>query len=121
MPIYRARYAGAPRLSQMLNLLLYDDGHPMALAFHRRSIDRDLDDLARSLGGERERGVPDVPLLPAGIGRAARRSRAKPVARRAPRWRSSWRSSRRSAGELSDRLSRRYFALIESDAHALAT
>ncbi len=26
-----------------------------------------------------------------------------------------------SAGELSDRLSRRYFALIESDAHALAT
>ena len=29
--------------------------------------------------------------------------------------------SRASAGELSDRLSRRYFALIESDAHALAT
>ena len=28
---------------------------------------------------------------------------------------------RASAGELSDRLSRRYFALIESDAHALAT
>jgi hypothetical protein len=25
------------------------------------------------------------------------------------------------AGDLSDRLSRRYFALIESDAHALAT
>jgi hypothetical protein len=25
------------------------------------------------------------------------------------------------AGELSDRLSRRYFALVESDAHALAT
>ena len=65
-PIYRARYLGAPRLSQMLNLLLYDDGHPMALVFHRRSIDRDLDDLARSLGGERERGVPDVPLLPQG-------------------------------------------------------
>ena len=65
-PIYRARYLGAPRLSQMLNLLLYDDGHPMALVFHRRSIDRDLDDLARSLNGERERGVPDVPLLPQG-------------------------------------------------------
>src|SRR4029079_17281510 len=27
-PIYRARYLGTPRLSQMLNLLLYDDGHP---------------------------------------------------------------------------------------------
>jgi hypothetical protein len=65
-PIYRARYAGVPRLAQMLNLLLYDAGHPMALAFHRRSIDRDLDDLARTLGGERERGVIDMPLMPAG-------------------------------------------------------
>ena len=64
-PVYRMRYAGQPRLSQMLNLLLYDEGHPMALAFHRRSIERDLDDLARSLG-EREPGVAVMPLLPAG-------------------------------------------------------
>ena len=119
-PIYRARYAGAARLSQMLNLLMYDDGHPMALAFHRRSIDRDLDDLARSLGGERERSVPDVPLLPAGsamlldapgdAGMEARASLAQQLAELAAR-----------AGELSDRLSRRYFTLIESDAQALAT
>ena len=119
-PIYRARYAGAPRLSQMLNLLLYDDGHPMALAFHRRSIERDLEDLARSLGGERERGVPDLPLLPAGTaerldandapGRAARAALAQELAAVAA-----------GASELSDRLSRHYFALIESDAHALAT
>jgi uncharacterized circularly permuted ATP-grasp superfamily protein/uncharacterized alpha-E superfamily protein len=118
--IYRARYIGAPRLSQMLNLLLYDDGHPMALVFHRRSIDRDLDDLARSLNGERERGVPDVPLVPSdsaeqldapgAAGRAAREELAAELAGLA-----------RRAGELSDRVSRRYFALIESDAHALAT
>lgn len=118
--IYRTRYAGVPRLSQMLNLLLYDDGHPMALAFHRRSIDRDLEDLARSLGGERERGVPDLPLLPAGSaelldandveGGAARAELAQELVNVAA-----------CAGELSDRLSRRYFALIESDAHALAT
>ena len=120
MPIYRARYAGLPRLSQMLNLLLYDDGHPMALAFHRRSIDRDLEDLARSLGGERERAVPDVPLLPAGsaqlldaageAGADARTALAQELGDLSAR-----------AAELSDRLSRRYFALIESDAHALAT
>jgi len=120
MPIYRARYAGAARLSQMLNLLMYDAGHPMALAFHRRSIDRDLDDLARSLGGERERGVPDVPLLPAGsaalldqpgdAGSEARDSLAQQLMELSA-----------LAGELSDRLSRRYFALIDSDAHAHAT
>ena len=104
----------------MLNLLLYDDEHPMALAFQRRSIDRDLDDLARSLSGERERGVPDVPLLPQGAaelldapgdaGDAARAELAARAAQLAAR-----------TGELSDRLSRRYFALIESDAQALAT
>jgi len=120
LPIYRARYTGAPRLSQMLNLLLYDDGHPMALAFHRRSIDRDLEELARSLGGERERGVPELPLLPAGTaelldaageaGRAARSALAEELTALSV-----------AAGDLSDRLSRRYFALIESDAHALAT
>jgi len=119
-PIYRARYLGAPRLSQMLNLLLYDDGHPMALMFHRRSIDRDLDELARSLNGERERGAPDVPLLPQGSaelldatgedGDAARADLAGELHALAAR-----------TAELSDRLSRRYFALIDSDAHALAT
>jgi uncharacterized circularly permuted ATP-grasp superfamily protein/uncharacterized alpha-E superfamily protein len=119
-PIYRARYIGAPRLSQMLNLLLYDDGHPMALVFLRRSIDRDLDDLARSLGGERERGVPDVPSMPQGsaelldagseAGAAVRAELAQELGELHDR-----------AAELSDRLSRRYFALIESDAHALAT
>ncbi|HTU65455.1 MAG TPA: circularly permuted type 2 ATP-grasp protein [Steroidobacteraceae bacterium] len=120
MPIYRARYIGAPRLSQMLNLLLYDDGHPMALVFLRRSIDRDLDDLARSLNGERERGVPDVPLVPSGTadlldvaGQAGGDARAHLAAELA--------TLAARAGELSDRLSRRYFALIESDAHALAT
>jgi len=119
-PIYRARYAGVPRLAQMLNLLLYDAGHPMALAFHRRSIDRDLDDLARTLGGERERGVIDMPLMPAGS--AEQLDAAGPAGQEA---RSALAAELRglsaSASELSDRMSRRYFALIDADAHALAT
>ena len=119
-PIYRARYLGTARLSQLLNLLLYDDGHPMALVFLRRSIDRDLDDLARALGSERERGAPDVPLLPQGsaelpdaAGEAGDEARAELAA--------SLRQLLADAGALSDRNSRRYFALIESDAQALAT
>ena len=119
-PVYRTRYAGLPRLSQMLNLLLYDDEHPMALAFHRRSIERDLDDLSRSLGGERESGVPAMPLLPAGTpelldapGEAGAEARADLA--------QELQSLAVSSGQLSDRLSRRYFALIESDAQALAT
>ena len=119
-PIYRARYLGAARLSQMLNLLLYDDGHPMALVFLRRSVDRDLDELARSLNGERERGTPDVPTLPQGSaelldapGDAGEETRAELAA--------ALRAMSVGAGELSDRISRRYFALIDTDLQALAT
>jgi uncharacterized alpha-E superfamily protein len=119
-PIYRARYLGAARLSQMLNLLLYDDGHPMALVFLRRSIDRDLDELARGLLGERERGMPDVPMLPQGAaalldaaGEAGGETRANLAA--------ALLELSAATGQLSDRISRRYFALIESDAQALAT
>jgi uncharacterized circularly permuted ATP-grasp superfamily protein/uncharacterized alpha-E superfamily protein len=119
-PIYRARYLGAARLSQLLNLLLYDDGHPMALVFLRRSVDRDLDDLARSLGGERERGVPDVPLLPQGAAELLDATGAAGDETRAG-LADELLELVDAAGQLSDRISRRYFALIESDAQALAT
>jgi uncharacterized alpha-E superfamily protein len=92
----------------------------MSLAFHRRSIDRDLDDLARGLGGERERGVPDVPLLPQGSAELLDAQGEEGDAARAGLAEQLDDLSARSA-ELSDRLSRRYFALIESDAQALAT
>lgn len=119
-PIYRARYLGAARLSQMLNLLLYDAAHPMSLLHLRRSVDRDLDDLARGLNGERERGVPDVPLLPQGAaerldaaGAAGDEARAELAA--------ALRDMLAGAGNLSESISRRYFALIDTDAQALAT
>jgi uncharacterized circularly permuted ATP-grasp superfamily protein/uncharacterized alpha-E superfamily protein len=119
-PIYRARYLGVARLSQLLNLLLYDDGHPMALVFLRRSVDRDLDELARGLQGERERGVPAVPLLPQG---AAERLDAAGMDGDDARadLAAALREVQEAAGELSDRVSRRYFALIDSDSQALAT
>ncbi len=119
-PISRARYVGAPRLSQMLNLLLYDDGHPMALVFLRRAIDRDLDELARTLEGETERGVADVPLLPADIAGKLDAAGDEGEETRATIADELLRISASAAG-LSDRISRRYFALIESDAQALAT
>ena len=120
IPVYRARYLGAARLSQMLNLLLYDAAHPMSLLHLRRSVDRDLDDLARGLNGERERGVPDVPLLPQGAaerldaaGAAGDEARAELAA--------ALRDMLAGAGNLSESISRRYFALIDTDAQALAT
>jgi uncharacterized circularly permuted ATP-grasp superfamily protein/uncharacterized alpha-E superfamily protein len=119
-PIYHAKYLGAPRLSSMLSLLLHDEGHPMALDFLRRFIDQDLADLAAALGGERETGMTGVPQLPAHeaerldepgeAGDALRTALAERLAALAA-----------ATGELSDRLSHRYFTLIEFDAHTLAT
>jgi hypothetical protein len=92
----------------------------MALVFLRRSIDRDLEELARALGGDRERGVPDVPLLPQGAaelldaaGEAGAATRAELAAELL--------ALSAGAGALSDRISRRYFSLIDADAQALAT
>jgi uncharacterized alpha-E superfamily protein len=117
-PIYHARFLGAPRLSSMLRLLLEDDGHPMSLEFLRRFIARDLVDLATALGGEIEPGMPVVPPLPeraerldesGAAGDALRSGLAQQLAALAA-----------ASGDLSDRLSHRYFTLIEFDAHALA-
>ncbi|MES1262784.1 MAG: alpha-E domain-containing protein, partial [Peristeroidobacter soli] len=111
---------GATRLSQMLDLMLYDDVHPMALAFHRRSIDRDLEELARGLGGERERGIPEVPVLPRELADLLDAHGESGDAARAALADKLQELSALSA-ELSDRVSRRYFALIESDTQAIAT
>jgi uncharacterized alpha-E superfamily protein len=119
-PIYRTRYIGAPRLPFMLALLLHDERHPMALAFLRRSIERDLEDLARSVEGERERGMAEVPALPAaGADVLEAPDEAGAVARVALA--DELGAFAEAAAALSDRLSRRYFAHIQSDAHALAT
>jgi len=100
--------------------MLYDDVHPMALAFHRRSIDRDLEELARGLGGGREPGIPDVPRLPPGSAELLDAQGEQGGAARAALAEKLEELSAQS-GELSDRVSRRYFALIESDAQAIAT
>ena len=55
--IYRSRYFVAPRLGSALDLLVRDAHHPVALAFQCNSIARDLEELAASLGIEREPAV----------------------------------------------------------------
>ncbi|MBC8024642.1 MAG: circularly permuted type 2 ATP-grasp protein [Steroidobacteraceae bacterium] len=119
-PIYRARFLGAPRLSSMLNLLLHDEGHPMALEFLRRFIDRDLLDLSTALGGERETGMPEVPRLPPD-GAERIDEACEPGDSLRAELAERLTALGAASGELSDRLSRRYFTLIEFDAHALAS
>lgn len=117
--IYRARYRSAPRIGAMLDLLLLDEQHPMALAFQRRVIDRDLAELARTLGTEPEAGLTPIADLDAGAllrleaGDSGGQSRRAVLAQRL-------RAAAAEAGQLSDRLSRRHFSHIQPDAYAVA-
>jgi hypothetical protein len=83
-------------------------------------VESDLEALARGLGSPREAGVPPVPVLgpdsadsldAAGdAGEAARAALAGQL-----------QALLGSASELSDRISHRYFSLVEIGAHALAS
>jgi len=68
---YRTRYLATPRLTSTIQLLVFDDSNPRALAFHWRGVRRTLVQLAASLGGAVEdvmdeaiRELMAVDLLP---------------------------------------------------------
>jgi uncharacterized alpha-E superfamily protein len=68
---YRTRYLAAPRLTSTIQLLVFDDSNPRALAFHWRGVRRTIVQLAASLGGAVEdvmdeaiRELMAVDLLP---------------------------------------------------------
>ena len=117
--IYRARYRSAPRIGAMLDLLLQDDQHPMALAFQRRVIDRDLEELARALGCERESGLAPLPELDAATLQRLEGADDGGQTRRAV-LAQRLRAAAAEAGQLSDRLSHRHFSHVQPDAYAVA-
>jgi len=59
LAIYRSRYVVAPRVGPVLDLLVRDTSHPVAVAFQLDSIHRDLRELGRALGGDSEPGIAE--------------------------------------------------------------
>jgi uncharacterized alpha-E superfamily protein len=119
--VYRTRYSVAPRLGALIDLLARDVAHPRGLAFQSQATSRDLAALAAALGGDGESGLGDA--VPAftdeelaaleGEGPAGREARHACAAR--------LRGLGAAAGQLSDRLSLRYFTHIGWNARVLAT
>jgi len=108
--IYRSRYLVAPRVGPVLDLLVRDASHPVAVAFQSDSIHRDLRELALALGGKDEPGIAEsVPVFSAETlalleadapdGECARHSLSERLLRLAG-----------AAGDLSDRLSMLHFS-----------
>ena len=117
---YRSRYVAAPRLAPTLDLLIREVENPRALAFQCQAIARDLAHLAASLGGGEEGLRESVPTL--GDSELFALEAEGPVAAETRRSLAArLHALAAAAGELSDRLSMRYFSHTGLGARALAT
>jgi uncharacterized circularly permuted ATP-grasp superfamily protein/uncharacterized alpha-E superfamily protein len=115
---YRPRYAVAPRLGPMLDLLVRDSEHPRSVSFQCQALTQDLAALARldDPEGAEALGEPLPSLSDADLV-ALEGTEAQP---RAALARALY-AQCEAAERLSDRLSMRYFSHTRLDTHALAS
>ena len=117
---YRTRYLASPRLEQTLDLLVFDQSNPRALAFQWRAIEYSLVRIAASLGG-----APDDTLdqavalieemeLTALDGDSPRAERARQALA------AQLDALAQASATLSDRLSLKHFSLIDSRIRTVA-
>jgi uncharacterized alpha-E superfamily protein len=117
---FRTRYLASPRLAPTIDLLVFDQSNPRALAFQWQAIDHSLLRVASSLGGtpddtlDEAVGAVEELQLTAIDGDSARAERARQaLAERLE-------ALAAAAGRLSDRLSLKHFSLIDSDLRMVA-
>jgi uncharacterized alpha-E superfamily protein len=116
----RTRYISSPRLDETVDLLVFDQSNPRALAFQWLTIEQLLIRVAASLGGVPDNSLRDsVALvgemqLSAFDGASARAVRARETL--------STRLTElaQSAGVLSDRLSLKYFSMMDVEFRTVA-
>ncbi|HXA35064.1 MAG TPA: circularly permuted type 2 ATP-grasp protein [Steroidobacteraceae bacterium] len=117
---YRTRYLAAPRLGPTIDLLVFDQTNPRALAFQWHDIEHSLVRVAVSLGG-----APDDTLDEAvALVEEMQLSGIEGDSTRAMRARQSLaehlQSLSAAAGRLSDRLSLKHFTLIDTEIRTVA-
>jgi uncharacterized circularly permuted ATP-grasp superfamily protein/uncharacterized alpha-E superfamily protein len=117
---YRTRYLASPRLAATIDLLVYDQSNPRALAFQWHAIDQSLVRIAASLGG-----TPDDTLdVAVGLVEEMELSGIEGDSTRAQRARQALSAQldglAAAAGLLSDRLSLKHFSLMDSNLSMVA-
>jgi uncharacterized circularly permuted ATP-grasp superfamily protein/uncharacterized alpha-E superfamily protein len=117
---YRTRYLAAPRLGSVIDVLVFDQTNPRALAFQWHALEYSLVRVAASLGG-----APDDTLDEAvGLVEEMELSAIEGDSPRAVRARQGLAEQLSglglAAGRLSDRLSLKYFSLIDAETRTVA-
>jgi uncharacterized circularly permuted ATP-grasp superfamily protein/uncharacterized alpha-E superfamily protein len=117
---YRTRYLAAPRLGSTIDLLVFDQTNPRALAFQWDAIEHSLVRIAVSLGGSPDDSLDE----PVALVEEMQLSAIEGDSARAARARESLAAALLhlgiAAGRLSDRLSLKHFTLIDADFSTVA-
>jgi uncharacterized alpha-E superfamily protein len=117
---YRTRYLASPRLDSTIDLLVFDQSNPRALAFQWHAIKHTLLRVAASLGGSPDdtldQAVAQVEEMElSGIeGDSIRAVQARQC------FAEQLNALGTAAGRLSDRLSLKYFSLIDVEIRTVA-
>jgi uncharacterized circularly permuted ATP-grasp superfamily protein/uncharacterized alpha-E superfamily protein len=117
---YRARYLASPRLGSTIDLLVFDQTNPRALAFQWHAIEHSLVRVAASLGGAPDDTLDGAVALVEEMQLSAIEGDSARAVRARLGLAEQLNGLSMAAGRLSDRLSLKYFSLIDDEMHTVA-
>jgi uncharacterized circularly permuted ATP-grasp superfamily protein/uncharacterized alpha-E superfamily protein len=118
---YRTRYVATPQLAPVLQLLIFEQASPRALAFQWRVLCDTLAALAESLSAPPAEQIEDPMAALAAIGTAAVEDEGELGAQRRRLISAALTALAAAAGRHSDRLALRHFSLVDVDLHTVAS
>ena len=117
---YRTRYLSSPRLAETMDLLIFDQSNPRALAFQWHAIGQALVQIAASLGGPPDETLHETVVVIEEMQLAALEGDSPRAERARLALAEQLRELAQAAGRLSDRLSLKHFSMIDLDMHTVA-
>jgi uncharacterized alpha-E superfamily protein len=117
---YRTRYLAAPRLGPTIDLLVFDQTNPRALAFQWQAIEHSLVRVAASLGGAPDDTLDEAVALVEEMQLSAVEGESTRAVRARQGLAGQLQGLSAAAGRLSDRLSLKHFSLIDAEFRTVA-
>jgi uncharacterized circularly permuted ATP-grasp superfamily protein/uncharacterized alpha-E superfamily protein len=117
---YRTRYLAAPRLDSAIDLLVFDQTNPRALAFQWHAIEYSLVRVAASLGGAPDDTLDQAVALVEEMQLSALEGDSARAVRARQGLAEQLNGLGTAAGRLSDRLSLKHFTLIDAEIRTVA-
>jgi uncharacterized alpha-E superfamily protein len=118
---YRTRYVARPQLGPALQLLIFEDGSPRALAYQWRKIGRTLADLAKSIGAIGDQELDEAVVQLRAVGTDGLEDESELGVERRQQMSAALVALAAAAGRVSDRIALRYFSLVAADVHSVAS